>query len=154
MTNQSLQKKSAARLAAVQCLYQQAITGEPASPEDQVAALKGQLKDNRGEQKLMVGAAVEPNYTLLAALLSGVAAERGEIEMRLSGALTGAWSRERMSKLLVAILECAIYEMFLAKDISPRIVIDEYTRLARSFFTENEVNFVHGALSKLAEQYG
>jgi len=153
MTNLSLQKKTAARIAAVQCLYQQAVMSEAMTPAAQIAALKASLKDNRSEQKLRVGLEVEPHYPLVEALLSGVAAESGEITIRLEGALSGEWKRERMSPLLVAILQCAIVEMFFHKGISARVVIDEYTRLARRFFADREVNFIHGALSKLVEQY-
>lgn len=153
MTNPSLQKKTAARMAAVQCIYQSSISGG-ADAAQQVATLKEQLKDNRDEQKLKLGQAMEPNYALVEALLSGVAREEKEINTRIEGALSGEWKRERLGSLLVAILQCAIFEMFFSKDINPKIVIDEYTRLTRSFFADREVNFVHGALSKLAEQYG
>lgn len=154
MTNPSLQKKTAARMTAVQCIYQKTLTGDNDTPASQVEALKAQLKDNRNEQKLLVGQAIEPNYKLLETLLDGVMREEREINTRLDGSLSHEWKRDRISKLLVAILQCAIFEMFFAKDISAKIIIDEYTRLTRSFFSDKEVNFVHAALSKLAEQYG
>jgi transcription antitermination protein NusB len=154
MTNPSLQKKSAARMAAVQCLYQKSVTKEPYTPAQQVEILKAQLKDNRDEQKMMVGGALEPNYTLVEKLLTGVTSEEQEINLRLDGTLKAEWKRERLSPLLAAILQCAIYEMFFGKEISAKIIIDEYTRLARRFFADKEVDFVHAALSKLAEQYG
>ena len=106
--NPSLQKKSAARMAAVQCLYTAAITGETRTPQQQVAALKEQLAHNRDEQKLQVGAPVEPNYKLVETLLAGIGADRAEIDARLEGALSGSWKRERMSPLLLAILQCSI----------------------------------------------
>jgi N utilization substance protein B len=67
--------------------------------------------------------------------------------------LSEQWKRERMSPVLVAILQCGIFEMFFAREISPKIVIDEYARLTRHFFEEPEVHFVHAALSKLARKY-
>ncbi len=152
--NPSLQKKTAARMAAVQCLYQQAITGDVRDAASQAAALKAQLKDNRSEQKMMVGMPVEPQYAMLEAMLAGVAERLDEINMRLDGSLSEKWTRNRMSPLLVALLQCGIFEMFFYKEISPKIVIDEYTRLARSFFADNEVDFVHGALATLAKAYG
>ena len=152
--NPSLQKKSAGRMAAVQCLYTAAMTGEARTPAQQVAALKDRLSGSREEQKLQVGVPLEPNYKLVETLLSGVAENRGEIDMRLDGALSGEWKRERMSPLLIAILQCSIYEMFFAREIAPKIVIDEYTRLTRSFLGDDEVSFVHGALSTLSKQYG
>ncbi len=152
--NPSLQKKSAARMAAMQCLYQQAMTDEVVTPEAQVAALKKQLKNNRNEQKIMVGAPIEPDYAMLTRLLAGIAEWQDDINTRLDGALDRGWTRVRMSPLLVALLQCGIYELFFDKDLNTKIVADEYTRLARHFVTDDEVNFVHGALSKLADSRG
>ena len=152
--NLSLQKKSAARIMAVQCLYRQTMNGEEASPAEHIATLKEQLSNNRDEQKLLIGSAIEPHYALAETLLSGINERKDDIDKRLDGALTKDWKRERMSPLLVAILQCAIYELFFGKEIAPRIVIDEYTRITRRFFADAEVHFVHGALSELAKKYG
>lgn len=152
--NPSLQKRTAARMAAAQCLYKLAMGGERLSPAQQVVILKKQLANNREEQKLQVGAAVEPNYKMVQSLLEGIIQRRPDIEMRMTGMLSVEWTRDRMSPLLIAILECAIFELFFDKPISPKIVIDEYTRLTRCFFSEGEVNFVHAALTKLSQKYG
>src|SRR5690242_13079440 len=109
--NPSLQKKSAARLAAVQCLYKKAMTGDPCTAGEQVTMLKAQLKNNRDEQKLLVGAPIEPDYALLSRILSGVAEWQDAISERIDGSLTGGWTRARMGSLLVAVLECAIFEL-------------------------------------------
>lgn len=154
MTNISLQKKSAARLAAAQSLYTTAIAGEKQTPAQAVAALKKQLADNRQEQKLLFGQPIEPNYTLAEQILSGVETLKDDIDTQIDGVLSGNWKRERMSPLLIAILQCAVFELFYGKEIKPKIVVDEYTRMSRHFFEDAEVNFVHGALSKLAEHHG
>ncbi|MFW0778103.1 MAG: transcription antitermination factor NusB [Rickettsiales bacterium] len=152
--NPSLQKKSAARMAAAQCLYRGVMNDTKAPPvASQVTALKAQLKNNRNEQKLLVGAPIEPNYTLLEAILSGVDEWKEKIDERLNTTLTDEWTRERMSPLLIAILQCAIFELFFHKDNKPGIIIDEYTRLTRSFLEDGDVNFVYGALSGLSKQY-
>jgi transcription antitermination factor NusB len=153
MTNPSLQKKTAARVASVQCLYNTAVTGDTPAPGEQVASLKAQLANNRNEQKLLVGLAIEPQYPMVEAVLSGVEQYRDEINLRLDGVLKEGWKRERLSPLLIAILQAAIFEMFFYKDTSAKIVTDEYTNLTRRFLGDGEVNFVHGALSELAKQY-
>jgi N utilization substance protein B len=149
-SNPSLQKKSAARMAAVQCLYRQAMNDEKASAAEQVAELKKQLNNNRNEQKLQVGVALEPDYAMLARILSGIAEWEYDINVRLDAALASGWTRERMGPLMVALLQCGIFELFFDKDLSGKIIADEYTRLARSFMADDDVNFVHAALSKLA----
>lgn len=151
--NPSLQKKSAARMAAVQDLYRLSMTGDAPDTERQIKSLKAELADNRSEQKMRVGNAVEPNYPLLESILQGVGEFQAQIDARLDSMLDKDWKRDRMSPLLIAILQCAIFELFFHKDTAPKIVIDEYTRLARSFFGEREVNFVHGALLALSKKY-
>lgn len=152
-TNPSLQKKSAARTAAVQMLYRLSMTGEAPDAPQQVEALKRQLANNKSEQKLMTGNALEPNYPLLETILQGVGEWQAQIDSRLDSVLDKDWKRDRMSPLLIAILQCAIFELFFHKDTAPKIVIDEYTRLTRSFFGDGEVNFAHGALSALSKKY-
>lgn len=152
--NLSLQKKSAARMAAVQALYQYGITSAAVDPPSYMAEMKKRLVGNKDEQRLVVGAPVEPHYPLATALISGTLNRLDEVNARLDETLSGQWNRSRMSHVLVAILQCGIYEMFFYKDQNHRILIDEYTRLSRHFFDEAEVNFVHGALSTLAASYG
>jgi len=151
--NPSLQKKTAARMAAVQCLYMLAVGGEKMSPMQQVLLLKKQLSHNKDEQKLRVGVPLEPNYKLLETLLAGIDQRSSDIDFRLNASLSTEWKRDRMSPLILAILRCAIFEMFFDKEISHKIVIDEYTRLTRHFFPDAEVDFVHGALNTLAQKY-
>jgi N utilization substance protein B len=147
--NSSLLRKSAARVAAVQYLfgYAEHTQGE------YVATLKKQLAGNLAEQKLLFGGPYEPHYPLLEALLEGVAQRQEDIDARLTSVLTQDWKRERMSALLIAILQCAIFELFFYKDAKPAVIIDEYTRLTGRFFDEAETNFVYAALGTLATRY-
>lgn len=152
--NPSLQKKSAARLVAVQCLYTQAMTGDKKTGTAQVAEVKKQLKNNREEQKLQVGIPVEPDYALLTRILEGTSEWHDAINERIDGALTKGWTRDRMGKLLVAVLTCGIFELLFDKDLGARIVTDEYTRLTRQLITDDEADFVHGVLNNIAKQHG
>lgn len=151
--NLSLQKKSAARVAAVQCLYKVSLTKEKWDAAKQVANLKVQLFKNPDEQKVMIGAAVEPNYTLLAAILEGVKENGKDIDRMINSVLSKEWKRERMSPVLVAILQCATFELFFHKETPLKVIQDEYSRLTRSFFGEAEVKFVFAALVALNESY-
>ncbi len=150
MANISLQKKSAARIAAVQCLYLQAMVGEAQSPQEQVAMLKKQLSGDRDEQKLLVGQPIEPDYTMLERLLSGVALHRDDMDAQIDASLSKGWTRARMSPLLLGILQSAIFELMYDKGLKPAVVTDEYTRLTRNFFGEEEAGFVHGVLRKFS----
>lgn len=152
--NPSLQRKSAARMAAAQCVYARIISDAPLSPHTQIAELKARLKDNKNEQKLTLGLPLEPNYPLATAIVEGTLQFADDIDARLNKSLSEEWSRERMSKLLIAILQCAIFELFFYKPAKQKIIIDEYTRLTSRFFSDAEVNFVHGVLQKLYGEFG
>lgn len=151
--NPSLQKKTAARTIAVQNLYQQAMLPEGTTTAQQIANLKGQLKNNKDEQKLRSGVSMEPDYTLLAAILNGIAEYETAVNERVDMCRHEDWTRERMSKLLLAILQAAIFELFFYKDAKANIIIDEYTRLTRSFLGDKEVDYVYGALNQLVQKF-
>lgn len=152
-SNLSLQKKSAARIAAVQCVYERIISNAELSAEEQVAALKKRLDNNTNEQKLILGSALEPNYPLVSAILEGTGQWQKDIDKRIDSALSKEWTRSRMSPILIAILECAIFELFFYKDTKHKILIDEYTNLTSRFFAEAEINFVNGILKNLHAKF-
>lgn len=138
-------------MAVVQCLYRQAMTQETSPVAARVAALKKQLAGNRNEQKMLVGNAVEPDYALVARLLEGIETELRDIDARIDDGLNKGWTRSRMSPLVIAILQCSVFEILFDKGLSPKIVVDEYTRITRSLCDDADVNFVHGFLSNLVK---
>lgn len=147
--NPSLRRKSAARMAVVQCLYRQAITGDTTASDVQVERLKKQLANNKDEQKMLVGGPIEPDYTMLARLLEGCMRCKADVNAAIDAQLAGGWSRERMSVLMVALLQCSVFEMLYDKDLGHPIVVNEYTQLARHFFDQKDVDFVHAVLSRV-----
>ncbi len=152
-TNPSLQKKSAARVAAVQCVYERLISDEKPTPASQLASLKKRLANNTSEQKLTLGIMLEPNYPLVSAILEGTIQWQADIDKRIDKSLSKEWKRERMSPILIAILQCAIFELFFFKDTKHKILIDEYTSLTSRFFADAEVNFVNGVLKNLHAEF-
>lgn len=152
-SNPSLQKKTAARIAAVQCVYERLTSDAPIASDGQLSNLKKRLANNTGEQKLTLGMALEPNYTLVSSILEGTLKWQEDIDTRINGILSKEWTRERMSPILISILQCSIFELFFYKDTAHKILIDEYSRLTSRFFADSEVNFVNGALKNLHAQF-
>ncbi|MEQ1789445.1 MAG: transcription antitermination factor NusB [Rickettsiales bacterium] len=152
-SNPSLQKKTAARIAAVQCLYERLVSEVTLTPTSQLSNLKERLANNTGEQKLTLGLMLEPNYSLVTAILEGTLKWQEDIDKRIDGTLSKEWTRERMSPILIAILQCSIFELFFFKDTAHKILIDEYSRLTSRFFAEAEVNFINGALKNLHSHF-
>lgn len=151
--NLSLQKKSASRVAVVQHIYRVLVTKEKLDVTRQVSALKVQLFKNPEEQKALLGAAVEPNYTLYEAVLTAFEEHRKDMDKMIDSVLSKEWKRERTSPVLIAVLYAAIAELFFAKETPRKVVQDEYSRITRSFFGEREVKFIFAAIAQLAESY-
>jgi transcription termination factor NusB len=122
--NLSLKQKSAARLAAVQCLYRLRMD-DSLQPAALLADVAGTVDDHReGDKEIISGD--EPDLAYLKKLLNGV------------------------YPLLVALVQMGMYELKHIANLKPAVVIDEYTTLTRGFFEEDEASFVHGILYKLA----
>lgn len=150
----SLRKKSSARVAAVQCLYQMRVTGEHPTPE---ALLTNYLEhwqaDHDGKDRAFSKEA-EPDKSLLRKLLNSVEEHADAIDALIRASLTEKWTVERMSPLLLSILSCALAELRFLNTLNPAIVIDEYVTLTGRFFETAEMGFVNGLLDTLATPTG
>lgn len=147
--NLSLRRKSSARQAAVQALYQLSITGETSQPTKLVAEVRKRQEEDPSDRSVVN---VPPHYRLLESLLNGIHEHRVEIDGLLNKNLNTNWKRERMSALSIAILQAAIYELRFHEDLKPSILINEYGDLAGRFLDAGEVDFVTALLNKLAPE--
>jgi N utilization substance protein B len=68
----------------------------------------------------------------------------------ISSNLAEGWSLERLDPVLIAILRCAIYELWCRADIPAKATIHEYVGLAYDFYQDKEPKFINGMLDKLA----
>lgn len=139
-------KRTAARLAAVQALYQIDVTG--GSPANVVMEfVRHRLgRDSEGEGENF-GAADEG---LFAELVEGASARRGELDRLITAALTPDWPLERLEIILRAILRAGAYELLARPEVPVRVAISEYLDVAHAFFAGKEPGFVNGVLDRLA----
>lgn len=145
------QRRGAARIAAVQALYQIELTG--ASPDrvlrEFVAHRIGEVphpRDEAGAEE----AIGETDRELFAAIVRGACASRAELDEMVSSALAAGWSLERMDRVLRALLRAGAYELFARAETPARVVITEYVGVANAFYEGREPGFVNGVLDKLA----
>ncbi len=141
--------RSAARLNAVQALYQLAISGGTA---ERIVAQFGAAAGGDGgggddENDEPIAAADE---VLFAELVLGTRDKMTEVDEMLSACLDDAWPVERMEILLRAILRCGAYELFSRPGVPARVVISEYIRVADAFFEGKEPALVNAVLDRLA----
>ena len=135
---------SAARLAAVQALYQMDIAGD--GIEDVVAEfLTHRLADWTED-----GQSIDADTDLFATLTRGAGARRDDIDALIVGALAEGWTVQRLELLLRAVLRVGTYELMARPETPAKVVIDEYIEVAHAFFGKGPPGFVNGVLDRLA----
>ncbi len=144
----SRKARSAARLGAVQALYQMEV-----SDQGSEAALREFLDHRLGA--VVEGAHyAEPDEKFFAALVRGVVERQSEIDQALANCLIKGWELERLDTTLRAALRAATYELIARNDVPAKVVIDEYVEIARAFFEGGEEPaFLNGVLHHLASTY-
>jgi N utilization substance protein B len=135
--------RHAARLAAVQALYQMELTGENAETvaEEFTAYRFG------GDSELVPA---EPDEAFFGAIVRGVPEQQVKIDAAITDCLADGWRLSRVDSILRAILRAGVYELIARPDVPAKVVIDEYVELAHDFFSGDETSFANAALDKLA----
>jgi transcription antitermination protein NusB len=144
MTQRS-KSRSAARLAAVQALYQQEMEGTP------LARLLNEFHDYR------LGATVEDvefeeaEVDFFDDVVSGINKRRAEIDALIEGKLAKGWSLERLDRPQKQILRAGTYELLARPDVPVAAIIGEYVDVADAFYDKREKGFVNGLLDAIAK---
>jgi len=137
--------RSAARLAAVQALYQLEMEGTP------IAQLLHEFHEHR------LGATIEDvTYTRAEVdffndVVKGVDARRDEIDGHISAKLSEGWSIDRLDRPMRQILRAGTYELLARKDLPAGVIINEYVDVADAFYAKREKGFVNGVLDAIAK---
>ena len=145
MTKTRSRSRSAARLAAVQAIYQQDMEGTP------TARLLKEFHDHR------LGATIEDDQYHAAErdffddIVIGAEARRAELDEMISQRLAEGWTLERLDRPMRAILRAGAYELIARADVPVATVITEYVDVAHAFFDKRESGFVNGLLDAIAK---
>lgn len=141
-------QRGAARLAAVQALYQMDVGRQ--TLEDTLAQFGAFHlgREIEGEQYLPADA------DFFGQIVRGVTKNQLEIDPAIDKALADDWPMERIDSTLRAILRAAAFELLRRRDIPPRVVITEYVDVARAFFEEDASGMVNAALDSIARTAG
>lgn len=137
-------RRQAARLAAVQALYQwQEGQDAPAEIIEQFLRVRTGEDGEGGMRR-------DADRPLFKDVVEGTAANRSELEKVVSGALAQDWTWARIDRLVRAILLAGAYELVHRKDVPARVVINEYVEIAHAFYDQGEPNFVNSVLDRVA----
>ena len=136
--------RAAARLAAVQALYQHEMEGtrlEQLLDEFHMHRLGAEIEDDQY---------VDADVRFFDDVVSGTIARSGEIDDLLAGRLASGWKIERLDRTMLQILRAGAYELMARADVPTGTAISEYVDVAHAFFDEREAKFVNGVLDAVA----
>ena len=139
-------RKSAARLNAVQALYQMDVAATPL-PE-----ILAQFESHWIGQEIEGDEIASADLTLFRDVVGGVVREQRAIDPMLDAALVKGWPLKRIETVLRAVLRAGAYELHGRPDIPARVVVAEYVNVAAAFLDREETGMVNAVLDGLARE--
>jgi N utilization substance protein B len=139
-------RRGAARLAAVQALYQMDVAGTDLN--DILAQFESHWigREVEGEQYLPAEAAFFRD------VVSGVLREQRALDPLIDDALNKGWPLRRIETVLRAVLRAGGYELAHRSDVPGRVIVSEYADIAAAFVEREEIGMVNGVLDQLGKQ--
>ena len=139
-------ERSAARLAAVQALYQMDVAGK--SLPDATAEFEAFWIGREVE-----GVSFQPaENAFFRDILAGVIREQRLIDGKIDEALSAGWPLRRIEAVLRAILRAGAYELLFRKDVPARVAISEYVDVAHGFYGDDEPGMVNAVLDAVGRE--
>ncbi|EQB31143.1 transcription antitermination factor NusB [Sphingobium ummariense] len=143
--NDRSKSRSAARLAAVQALYQLEMEGTP------LAALLHEFHQHRLGATIEDVTYAEAEVPFFDDIVSGVDKRRAEIDALVAARLSQGWALDRLDRPMRQILRAGTYELLARPDVGTGTVISEYLDVAHAFYDRREAGFVNGLLDAVAK---
>jgi N utilization substance protein B len=140
-------RRGAARLAAVQALYQMDMAGTGIN--DIFAEFESHWigSEVEGEQYLPAEAAFFRD------VVSGVVRDQVRLDPVIDEALERGWPLKRIDAILRAVLRAGAYELEHRRDVPARVVVSEYVDVAHAFVEREETGMVNAVLDQIARKY-
>jgi N utilization substance protein B len=139
-------RRSAARLAAVQALYQLEMRGEA------VPKLLTEFHQHRLGQEIEGAEYLTADEPFFDDIVAGVAGRQAELDALIGEGLAQGWSLDRLDRPMRALLRAAVYELVARADVPAATVINEYVDVSHAFHDPKEARFVNGLLDGVARR--
>lgn len=140
----NLHKRSIARIAAVQVLYQCALT--KASP----AHVLIDFPQNFEQDLLKSIGSKNYNKDFLNLLVTETTHNLKDIDLMIEKALPETWVFSRVDLVLLCILRLGVYELWQIPETDSAVIINEYLNVTHSFYGDKEPGFVNGILHTIS----
>lgn len=145
MAGASPKLRRAARLSAVQALYQMDVAAEPS--KSVVREFLNHRFGHEDETDM-----IEADEEFFEDIVLGVVARQDDIDAEIAAHLSDKWKLKRLDITLRAIMRAAAYEILRRPDVPALVIIDEYVSIATDFFDGGEQGFVNASLDKIARK--
>ncbi len=139
-------ERAAARLGAVQALYQMDIAGSD------LGETLAQFTTRAAGENFEGGQCGEADYKFLKEIVDGTVREQHTIDPTVDAILDKGWPIHRLDATVRAILRAAGYELMFMDKVPARVAISQYVDVASAFFDGEEPGFINGVLDRLARQ--
>jgi N utilization substance protein B len=137
-------RRSGARLAAVQALYQMEQTQQSAQ-----AVIADFMEDRLGLND--EGEPIEEaDPDIFRAIVEGVVERQEAVDAAIMKRLAEGWKIERLDATSRAILRASVYELVAEVGLPSQIILDEYVSIAHAFFEGAEPKFINGLLDAVS----
>jgi N utilization substance protein B len=142
----SANQRGAARLAAVQALYQMDIGGAG------VLEVVAEYEAHRLGQEIDGETYLKADAAWFRSIVSGVVRDQTRLDPLIASALQDDWALSRLDSTVRAILRAGVFELLDRKDVPVPVIVTEYVEIARAFFEEDEPKLVNAVLDRIAKQ--
>jgi N utilization substance protein B len=139
-------QRGAARLAAVQALYQMDVAGTGLN--DILAEFESHWigQEVEGEQYLPA------EQAFFRDIVGGVLREQKVLDPLIDAAIARDWPLKRIETIMRAVLRAGAYELAHRKDVPGRVIISEYADVAAAFVERDEIGMINAVLDRLGRQ--
>lgn len=139
-------KRGAARLSAVQALYQMDVAGSG------VTEVVAEYENFRLGREIDGEKYLDADASWFRGIVGGVYKFQRSIDPIIHQALTNDWPLSRIDTTLRAVLRAAVFELQKRSDVGAKVIVSEYVEVAKAFFDGDEPRMVNGVLDKIARQ--
>lgn len=139
-------QRGAARLAAVQALYQMEVGGGG------VLEVVAEYEEHRLGQEIDGDTYLKADPSWFRSIVAGVVRDQVKLDPLIRGALQDDWALSRIDAIVRAILRAGTFELLERKDVPIAVIVTEYVEIARAFFEEEEPRLVNAVLDRIAKQ--
>ena len=139
-------QRGAARLAAVQALYQMDIGGAG------VLEVVAEYEAHRLGQEIDGETYLKADASWFRSIVSGVVRDQLRLDPLIGAALQEDWALSRLDSTVRAILRAGTFELLERKDVPVAVIVTEYVEIAQAFFEQDEPKLVNAVLDRIAKQ--